>query len=64
MCHENVAKMHRRNPQRFAICTGYALSNDSIWRPHSWVLDKKNRRIIETTEKRVTYYGFVEIDVQ
>lgn len=52
-CHENSARLQASCPERFAICTGYALSSDSVWRPHSWVWDTQRDEIIETTEKRV-----------
>src|SRR4051795_2042950 len=36
-CHRNVAKLWLRVPRRlFAIGTGYALSDDGLWRQHSW----------------------------
>lgn len=61
-CHENSEKMHRKDPERYAVCTGYALSDDGIWRPHSWAHDGEKNRIIETTEKRAIYFGLVEVD--
>jgi len=65
-CHSNVCNLYVLN-QRVAdvtICTGYALSNDGLWRQHSWLLHRyKTRtqhrtRVIETTTKRVAYFGF------
>lgn len=65
-CHSNVCDLYVLN-QRVAdvtICTGYALSNDGLWRQHSWLLHRyKTRRqhrarVIETTTKRVAYFGF------
>lgn len=41
------------------ICTGYALSKDGIWRQHSWCQLKKTKQVVETTIKRIEYYGFV-----
>ena len=60
-CHENSARLHRKAPSRYEVRTGYALSRDGIWRPHSWVIDSKNDTIIETTQKRVTYFGVVKL---
>ncbi len=55
-CHANVARLwaHKR---RFlcAIGTGYALSEDGLWRQHSWGISRT--RIIETTVPRVAYFG-------
>ncbi len=44
-----------------AVATGYALSNDGMWRQHSWCIERMRRgvRPIETTEPRVAYFGFV-----
>ena len=45
----------------YRVCTGYALSDDGMWRQHSWCIDKRPRttKIIETTEPRVLYFGYV-----
>jgi hypothetical protein len=59
-CHENSFAIHQQDPARYEVRTGYALSEDGIWRPHSWVFDAKVNGIIETTEKRVTYFGVVK----
>lgn len=59
-CHRNVALVYSRDPQRFGIVTGYALSDDGLWRQHSWVHDTapfRRRRTIETTERRIRYFG-------
>ena len=53
-CHANVVSLWREG--RGAICTGYALSPDGLWRPHSW-LREPSGRIVETTERRDAYYG-------
>ena len=59
-CHHNAANLWFNNQDKYTICTGYALSNDGIWRSHSWLIDKSAHRphIVETTEKRVAYYGY------
>ena len=66
-CHANAAELWYNNKdswknKNFAviICTGYALSEDGIWRQHSWLIQAKPRAnvIVETTEPRIAYYGF------
>lgn len=60
-CHENSALLWRENKEITNICTGYALSEDGMWRQHSWLIHRKPRsnKIVETTLPRVLYYGFV-----
>ena len=41
------------------IAFGYALSTDGLWCQHSWGVDAEDGRIIETTERRVRYYGLI-----
>jgi hypothetical protein len=53
-CHDNSQKLINKNSQ-YKLATGYGLSDDGIWRSHSWVID--NDTIIETTIKREKYYG-------
>lgn len=55
-CHSNVAYLYSEE-KCDEICTGWALSEDQLWRQHSWALS--NGRILETTEKRKKYYGVV-----
>lgn len=59
-CHANSANLWEQNKDTTRICTGYALSNDGMWRQHSWLIWHKARsnQIVETTVKRVAYYGF------
>lgn len=59
-CHSNSANLYEVNKEEFnvKIMTGYALSDDKIWRQHSWIL-KDDKKIIETTEKRIAYFGYV-----
>ena len=56
-CHANSAALWETHPERYMICTGYALSKDGLWRQHSWVLDGHLRRLIETTTVRLAYFG-------
>jgi hypothetical protein len=46
------------------IATGYTLSADGLWRQHSWGLDAGDGRVLETTERRVRYRGYVLNDVE
>jgi hypothetical protein len=58
MCHKNVAALWKAREQGIvAIATGYALSEDGLWRQHSWgvLLDG----ILETTVCRSRYFGIV-----
>ncbi len=59
-CHENAAACWEANQGRSVLCTGYALSDDGLWHQHSWLIHVKPRRnrVIETTEKRIAYFGF------
>ena len=60
-CHSNSCRYFEKHSDAM-ICTGYALSQDGMWRAHSWcleVLKSGKRRIIETTLPRVAYFGFV-----
>ena len=60
-CHANSSYLWNANRDKLRICTGYALSRDGIWRQHSWCIWAKSgiNKIVETTEKRLLYYGFV-----
>jgi len=55
-CHANSAanfKMHG-----YIIMTGFALSEDGVWRQHSWNLEREMGQIIETTVPRIAYFGY------
>lgn len=41
-----------------SICTGYALSDDGLWRFHSWGLTNAGT-IVETTAPRIKYFGII-----
>lgn len=55
-CHQNTARLFQNNEAR--VATGYGLSNDGLWRRHSWGVDSQNK-IIETTEMRELYFGAI-----
>ena len=58
MCHQNVAASWKaRRLGIIGIATGYALSEDGLWRQHSWGLLRDG--ILETTELRVKYFGIL-----
>ena len=64
-CHSNSAELYSANrdaltDSRLMICTGYALSEDGMWRQHSWLAWIKARSVtlVETTVPRVAYFGF------
>lgn len=59
-CHRNSAYCWDANKTRAVLCTGYGLSEDGLWRQHSWCIHIKPRknRVVETTVERVAYFGF------
>ena len=65
-CHANACELWLANraDNDVSIATGYALSADGYWRQHSWLVHRyktntqRRERIIETTEKRLAYFGF------
>ena len=59
-CHRNSSYCWEANQDKTVLCTGYALSEDSMWRCHSWLVELRPRknRIVETTVPRVAYFGF------
>src|SRR5215469_10493746 len=57
-CHQNVAAIWKtRKPKIVAVATGYALSEDGLWRQHSWGILREG--VLETTEERVKYFGIL-----
>ena len=66
-CHQNSANLwynNKNNEQEVRIATGWALSRDGCWRQHSWAVqllvnwDVSGYQILETTVRRMVYYGF------
>src|SRR5262249_8464594 len=41
------------------IASGYALTEDGLWRQHFWGVDTAAGRVLETTVRRVRYFGVV-----
>lgn len=56
-CHGNAAELHVKTGHH--IATGYALSDDGLWRQHSWGVHKNTGKPIETTTHRDKYHGVV-----
>lgn len=58
-CHENVARVYWKQPERYRIVTGWVLHGDDVvWRQHSWLL--RDEVLVETTpEAAKIYYGVV-----
>lgn len=52
-CHGNAARLGSEVDAK--VWTGWALSQDGCWRPHSWA--EFGGQFIETTEPRVAYFG-------
>lgn len=62
-CHSNAALLWVAG-QADAIGMGWALSQDGLWRQHSWGVRYQKRgglEVLETTVKRLRYWG-VELD--
>lgn len=57
-CHQNVASIWtKRKFGIVGIATGYALSDDGLWRQHTWGILRDG--VLETTEPRSKYFGIV-----
>jgi len=54
-CHENSAILWRNN-EEYKIATGWGLSDDGLWRQHTWIV--VDGKVIETTVPRLKYFGF------
>lgn len=59
-CHENSSNYYTQKKNEgnwndnLFICTWYALSDDLLWREHTWIIE--NGKILETTVERLAYY--------
>lgn len=58
-CHENALKVVKSYPETCRLAHGFGLSEDGLWRNHSWVMREKS--LIETTVPRIKYYGIFEL---
>ena len=70
-CHTNSVVLWKLSKEKklerhqdIRICSGYALSKDGVWRQHSWCAfeEESKIRLIETTVKRVQYFGYILTD--
>lgn len=59
-CHNNARMLHQRDPTNILYATGYGLSDDGLWRNHSWCM--RDDVLIETTISRMMYFGMLEND--
>ena len=55
-CHANAADLWAKEPEKYQLVSGYALSQGH-WLAHSWVVDEKC--LYETTVGRERYFGAV-----
>jgi hypothetical protein len=59
-CHENVDALWRQDRSTMKVVTGFSLIVAiGVWDMHSWGWHVKKKRVIETTEPRDAYFGFV-----
>jgi hypothetical protein len=56
-CHENSALLYKNGESITEIGTGWALSDDGLWRQHSWAM--RGSELVETTVERSVYYGIL-----
>jgi hypothetical protein len=71
-CHRNCIDLRSylgtAGRSEYVIVHGWALSSNDIWYCHSWCLRRIGpKNIIETTPRRVAYFGFIlpdEIDAR
>jgi len=57
-CHVNTAILFKRGAG--SIASGFALSEDGLWREHSWIAEGGERQVlIETTVLRLLYHGYL-----
>ncbi|KAJ3038424.1 hypothetical protein HDV00_000612 [Rhizophlyctis rosea] len=62
-CHHNADRLAEENPDTVVAMTGYALSDNGMWRTHSWAVRKLENgegfQIVETTAERLAYFGHI-----
>jgi hypothetical protein len=57
-CHQNVSAIWGKGRKGLVgVATGYALSEDGLWRQHSWGVMRDG--VLESTEKRLKYFGIL-----
>lgn len=55
-CFNNVEELAKQSPELQSY-EGFSLSEDGVWRSHSWLYDYSTLTLIETTVPRLAYYG-------
>lgn len=55
-CHDNAEALQQKYPH-YKRVSGFALSDDGVWRDHSWLINTRNDEILETTTIRKLYFG-------
>ena len=55
-CHMNTAILSKDGAG--SIASGFALSEDGLWREHSWIVQSPNR-LLESTVLRLVYHGYL-----
>lgn len=61
-CFENSALHYINDPYNVDVYIGYALCDDDMWRPHSWII--KKGEIKETTRNKMKAYYGVKLNVE
>jgi hypothetical protein len=56
-CHYNAIDLAASYPARYECHMGYALSSDSLWRSHCFLVHRKTGKIVETTVRRKKYFS-------
>src|SRR5215216_6419350 len=51
-CHENSALLWNADRDKMFIATGYALSEDGVWRQHSWIVLREPGRRAPIIERQ------------
>jgi hypothetical protein len=58
MCHQNISAVWTKGRKGLiGIATGYALSEDGLWRQHTWGVMRDG--VLESTEERLKYFGLL-----
>ena len=55
-CHSNCAHIWFHYQDDCKIAVGWGLSDDGLWRQHTWIITHDDR-LLETTEERIKYFG-------
>lgn len=56
-CHSNSAHLWKDNKGKIAIIVGWGLSDDGIWRQHTFCWRHETQQVVETTTRRIAYFG-------